>query len=272
MNDPNEGVTDASLMMFRGTTIRMRGERGAEQMCLTDMWKANGADPKRDVYDWTRSKQARDLAEYLGESTEPGNSRFAFFAEKGGAEGGGGTWAHWQLAFAYAKYLSPRFHVWVNQAAREKMDRMAGERAGHHAPSISIEEMIALAAATARATVETIVPIMRDLIREVSRPPQDDGTIGTARAKKLLSKVCEIACWGAQRGSKAWRAKHRSILTELRDGAELPATGKWENLSAATLPKLWASLTRIEKREYDASRPQGALFHLDPTRHQGPKS
>nr|WP_274704718.1 KilA-N domain-containing protein [Aquabacter cavernae] len=32
---------------------------------------------------------------------------------------GGGTYAHWQIGLAYAKYLSPEFHMWRNTAVRE---------------------------------------------------------------------------------------------------------------------------------------------------------
>ena len=39
---------------------------------------------------------------------------------------GGGTWAHWQLALAYAKYLSPEFHTWCNDVVRNAMQRFGG--------------------------------------------------------------------------------------------------------------------------------------------------
>ena len=34
----------------------------------------------------------------------------------------GATFAHWQIALAYAKYLSPEFHMWCNEVVREKME------------------------------------------------------------------------------------------------------------------------------------------------------
>lgn len=39
-----------------------------------------------------------------------------------------GTWAHWQIALAYAKYLSPEFHIWCNTVVRDRMN-------GHVEPS-----------------------------------------------------------------------------------------------------------------------------------------
>jgi hypothetical protein len=38
----------------------------------------------------------------------------------------GGTWAHWQLALPYARYLSPGFHLWCNTVVRAAMARHAG--------------------------------------------------------------------------------------------------------------------------------------------------
>jgi hypothetical protein len=35
---------------------------------------------------------------------------------------GGGTFAHWQIGLAYAKYLSPEFHMWCNEVVRERME------------------------------------------------------------------------------------------------------------------------------------------------------
>ena len=31
----------------------------------------------------------------------------------------GGTYAHWQIALAYAKYLSPEFHIWCNEVVKD---------------------------------------------------------------------------------------------------------------------------------------------------------
>jgi len=37
----------------------------------------------------------------------------------------GGTWAHWQIGMAYAKYLSPALHAWFNSIVRAHMERRA---------------------------------------------------------------------------------------------------------------------------------------------------
>src|SRR3712207_2355569 len=45
-----------------------------------------------------------------------------------------GTWAHWQLALSYARYLSPAFHLWCNTVVRAAMERRAGPPAADHDP------------------------------------------------------------------------------------------------------------------------------------------
>jgi hypothetical protein len=45
----------------------------------------------------------------------------------------GGTYAHWQTALGYAKYLSPEFHIWCKVYPR----RMCPAKGGANAWSIS---------------------------------------------------------------------------------------------------------------------------------------
>src|SRR6218665_2949264 len=49
---------------------------------------------------------------------KPENS---WFIEKKKGKGGG-TWAHWQVGMAYAKYLDPNFHMWCNTQVRAVME------------------------------------------------------------------------------------------------------------------------------------------------------
>ncbi len=39
----------------------------------------------------------------------------------------GSTFAHWQIGLAYAKYLSPEFHMWCNTVVRRHMERLRGD-------------------------------------------------------------------------------------------------------------------------------------------------
>lgn len=113
------GDDSRGLLAFRGQTIRERGE----MLNLTDAWKAAGADRSKRPVNWLASKQAKGI---IGVLSVVRISDLALFSvEKGGVDAGGATWAHWQLAMAYAQYLSPEFHAWCNETVR---DHMTGRR------------------------------------------------------------------------------------------------------------------------------------------------
>ena len=87
-----------------------------DMLSLTDMWKAGDADPSKRPVEWLRSKGARQFIDHL--QVMVGNSHLFHV----GAGRKGQTFAHWQIGLAYAKYLSPEFHMWCNQVVRERME------------------------------------------------------------------------------------------------------------------------------------------------------
>ncbi|MFY9293363.1 MAG: KilA-N domain-containing protein [Methylorubrum rhodinum] len=101
-------------LVYKGEIIHERHE----MLSLTDMWKAEGADPSRKPAEWARSADAKRFIEYVGLTLNVGNSHLL----KGASGRGGSTLAHWQVALAYAKYLSPEFHMWCNTVVRERME------------------------------------------------------------------------------------------------------------------------------------------------------
>lgn len=81
---------------------------------LTDLFKAaqaaGMADGKRDPRRWKDEAGQEFIAVVAGTLNVP--TADIYKATKGK---GGGTFAHWQIALAYAKYLSPELHMQVNQ-------------------------------------------------------------------------------------------------------------------------------------------------------------
>ncbi len=78
---------------------------------LTDLWKAaKGSLNQRPVI-WSRHDENRNFIHEVAikEKVTPNH----LFKVKPGK--GGGTFAHWQIALAYAKYLSPELHMAVNE-------------------------------------------------------------------------------------------------------------------------------------------------------------
>lgn len=116
-HDPTMPRASAPLV-FDGTTIRDRDQ----SLSLTDMWKAHGSDPSKAPSQWLRTDAAKAFVEFVAENLKRADVHVCQTTRGVG----GGTWAHWHIAFAYAKYLSPAFHVWCNEVARAVMEgRMA---------------------------------------------------------------------------------------------------------------------------------------------------
>lgn len=103
--------TKPSPLVFNETVIRARGD----MICLTDMWKADGSNRHRKPYEWARYEGA----EFIEKLQEKAGGARLLEVRKGR---GGGTWAHWQIAMAYAQYLSPEFHAWCNAVVRSYME------------------------------------------------------------------------------------------------------------------------------------------------------
>ncbi|MEQ9347734.1 MAG: phage antirepressor KilAC domain-containing protein [Thalassospira sp.] len=99
---------------YNGSVIRI----DAEKLNLTDMWRAAGSDPSRKPAEWLRSADAQKFCSFLAESL---NVEISHLLEIGKGRTGA-TVAHWQIGLAYAKYLSPEFHMWCNTVVRDRME------------------------------------------------------------------------------------------------------------------------------------------------------
>ncbi len=100
-------------------------------ICLTDLHAAAAAQGlvgnKLDPRAWARAPQSKTSGTSGKASTSggPGRDFIAFVAGQLNVNAahiyrtrrgkGGGTYAHWQIALAYAKYLSPQLHMQVNE-------------------------------------------------------------------------------------------------------------------------------------------------------------
>jgi len=78
---------------------------------LTDLWKAAGSKPGKRATEWARNESTTDFIEEISRVTRSAKSHLIQTVRgKGKAQG---TYAHWQIALAYAKYLSPELHIVV---------------------------------------------------------------------------------------------------------------------------------------------------------------
>lgn len=82
---------------------------------LTDLWKAGGQKRHQHPGRWTKNDE--NIA-FIGEVARKLDSPLeGILTSRSGRAGspGVGTFAHWQIALAYAKYLPPELHMAVNE-------------------------------------------------------------------------------------------------------------------------------------------------------------
>jgi len=102
---------------------------------LNDMWVAAGCpEGKLDPRRWGQNpcEKTSGSSGKISISGGPGYEFIEFIAKSLNVNAGdiyktrrgkhGGTWVHWQIALAYAKYLSPEFHAWANQAIKDRIE------------------------------------------------------------------------------------------------------------------------------------------------------
>jgi len=130
--DAGNGNPSPRALDYEGHRIRHLGA----MLSLTDMWSAAGRPGQRRPADWLalddtrrfRTQALERFAEaHLAHHPGAGDAsvwiveRDGLVATRRGPRGG--TWAHWQLALSYGRYLSPAFHAWCNTVLRAAMAR-----------------------------------------------------------------------------------------------------------------------------------------------------
>lgn len=108
-------TTPPTTLTFGGVTIGVDGD----MLFLTDMWKAAGSDDSKKPNDWRSQAATKPFVEFIEETIASNGGNECFRVVRGGTNPG--TWAHWQIGMAYAKYLSPKFHAWCNSVVRAHM-------------------------------------------------------------------------------------------------------------------------------------------------------
>ncbi|MEB3419892.1 KilA-N domain-containing protein [Salipiger manganoxidans] len=106
-------VAGGSPLVYGQVAIREKGE----MLSLTDMWKAAGAPENREPKFWVRQESVQSFIEVLAAAENVTVDHLLRIRQGRN----GGTFAHWQIGLAYAKYLSPEFHMWCNSVVRERM-------------------------------------------------------------------------------------------------------------------------------------------------------
>jgi len=96
-------------LTIASTSIR-QDEHG--RFCLNDLHKASGGEDKHKLLNWTRAQQTKELVAEV----ERGSAIAHFRAIEARPGRYGGTYAVKELVYAYAMWVSPKFHLAVIRA------------------------------------------------------------------------------------------------------------------------------------------------------------
>lgn len=144
-------MTDNLTLAYNGQDIRNR----AEMLCLTDMWKAAGASRSQNPNNWIRFEGAS----FVEAVALAHNASLARIIETKKGKNGA-TFAHWQIAIAYAKYLNHDFHMWCNSVVRAHMEAKASNMVTLDDGSM---ELVRRSDGIARSTIHKVTNIERNI-------------------------------------------------------------------------------------------------------------
>lgn len=145
----------------------------------------------------------------------------------------GGTNAHWQIALAYAKYLSPAFHMWCNTVVRERME---GKSISTASLPAELVEMIRRTDGISRMLSHNVTEIEKAIPAIVSREIEAAIVADSRRAALNVVSVRQLT-EDAGAVKKGRNSVNRKLGYALRDRAaadpdggkafRCPHTGVW---------------------------------------------
>lgn len=106
------------LTEFNGTSIAITE---GKMVNMTNLWKASGGKGSQEVKHWVALPSTVKFMGTVASKLNVGKSDL-LQSTRGR---NGGTFAHWQIALAYAKYLSPELHMHVNEVFKERLEETA---------------------------------------------------------------------------------------------------------------------------------------------------
>lgn len=129
-------MTELVVFDYQGAAVAF--DPSVRMWSLTAMHQASGGVSHKRPSEWLRQAQTRELLGALDEEEKLAGIPASLVETREGRNGG--TWAHWQIAAAYAHYLDPRFYLQWNRWAMERVT-------GQVAPSADLAALEARVAA-----------------------------------------------------------------------------------------------------------------------------
>lgn len=174
---------------YNGSVIRIDDDK----LNLTDMWRAAGSPENREPYNWARKEGAAFIEAVSLNLNLPDSQVLTSTRGKNG-----GTTAHWQIGLAYAKYLSPEFHMWCNTVVR---DRMENKPAQQDLSDPATLRHLLLEHTEREIELQTKISDMSPKVDGFDRIALADGSFTLTVASKLLQeKRNRLITWLQQNG------------------------------------------------------------------------
>jgi hypothetical protein len=105
----------AQLIELDGQRVSLKGE----MVSLTGLWKAAGSDSSKKPAKWRELPSTQEFAAHVADVIIRKSDIKLF---DGGRGRNGQTFAHWQIAMSYARYLDPAFAARCNEIVRQHME------------------------------------------------------------------------------------------------------------------------------------------------------
>lgn len=118
-------MSEMIVFEYQGSEVVF--DASARMWNLNAMHRAAGGAPHKAPAQWLRNQQVQELIAVLAEEERNCANSHSFVERREGRNGG--TWAHWQIAAAYAHYLNPRFYLQWNEWALERQQQIRNETA-----------------------------------------------------------------------------------------------------------------------------------------------
>lgn len=91
--------------------------------CINDLHRAAGGEKRHQPSDWLRNQQTQELITELASPGIPGDEQNQpVISVQGSPDTGGGTFVVKELVYAYAMWISPKFHLQVIQTFDKVME------------------------------------------------------------------------------------------------------------------------------------------------------
>jgi len=226
-----------------GGAIRLDTSRGYgnEWMRLNDLHEASGGDPSKKPAEWLRLESTKALVKARG-----GDSHLESFQVLRGGNELQGTWAHWELATAYAEWLSSSFHLQVIREWRQFNELKQS------VPQIDLQAVAAIVAQTVALAVGQLREEMHEDLGSLRN--QTHASIGDEKHHDLMARMRRSADLRVLAGFEKNKESARRVVHNKVGGACSWGSNKGERWAILPLAKLPTALGKIDELDSDAMR------------------